>query len=105
MKFVAIQIMPINNRWAVKKYNFRRASKVFDTKEDALEYGLKLSKAQNSNLYIHTEHGTVDKVITPKPLSTRKSVRKHIGNVATVRPATLIRKGQTLRASALKRKV
>jgi len=45
--------------WAVKKANSTRASKTFDTKEDAIVWGKKISKSGSAEFVIHRRDGTI----------------------------------------------
>lgn len=48
-----------SSRWAVKKSGSERASKTFDTKVEAVEYGIALSKNERTELYIHKTNGMI----------------------------------------------
>lgn len=52
-------VVPSSSRWAVKKTGSERASKTFDTKEKAVEYGRELSKMEKTELYIHKANGMI----------------------------------------------
>ena len=45
--------------WDVKRSGAERASKHFDKKDDAVDYGRKLSETQNTELFIHRKDGTI----------------------------------------------
>ena len=45
--------------WAVKKSGSERASRTFETKEEAIEYGRALSKTEQTELYIHKSNGMI----------------------------------------------
>jgi hypothetical protein len=45
--------------WSVKKSGSTRASKHFETKEDAVKYARKISRDSSSELYIHKKDGTI----------------------------------------------
>ncbi|MEX2409941.1 MAG: DUF2188 domain-containing protein [Candidatus Paceibacterota bacterium] len=45
--------------WAVRKSGSTRVSRSFDRKSDAVKYGRKLSKKENSELYIHKRDGRI----------------------------------------------
>lgn len=45
--------------WAVKKSGATKASKTFETKEKAVSYGIQLSKAEKTELYIHKKNGMI----------------------------------------------
>jgi hypothetical protein len=45
--------------WSVKKGGSSRASKTFDTKKDATDYGRQVSKNQNSELVVHKKDGRI----------------------------------------------
>jgi hypothetical protein len=48
-----------NGGWSVKKGGAQRASKRFDTKKEAVDYGRKLSKESHSEFIIHRKDGTI----------------------------------------------
>lgn len=45
--------------WSVRKSGSIRASKTFETKDEAVKYGRKLSKVEKTELYIHKKDGTI----------------------------------------------
>jgi uncharacterized protein YdaT len=45
--------------WIVKKSGSSRSSHSFDTKEEAIKYGRKLSKKEHTELFIHRKDGTI----------------------------------------------
>ncbi len=45
--------------WSVRKTGASRASRVFDTQKDAVEYGKKQARENHSELYIHRKDGTI----------------------------------------------
>ncbi|GMQ31119.1 DUF2188 domain-containing protein [Algoriphagus confluentis] len=45
--------------WAVKKSGAVRSSRNFSTKEKAVEYAVKLSKSERTELYIHKGNGII----------------------------------------------
>ena len=51
--------VPSSTGWAVKKSGSSRASKNFDNKAEALDYGRKLSRTEKTELYIHKRNGTI----------------------------------------------
>jgi hypothetical protein len=52
-------VVPSSSRWAVKKSGSERASKTFDTKEQAVLYARELSKNEKTELYIHKTNGMI----------------------------------------------
>lgn len=48
-----------NDGWSVRKSGSSRASKVFDTKKDAIDYAKGQAKKEKSELYIHKKDGTI----------------------------------------------
>lgn len=52
-------VVPLSTRWAVKKTGSERASRTFDTKEKAVNYGRELSKSEKTELYIHKANGMI----------------------------------------------
>ena len=55
----------LRDGWAVRRSTASRNSRVFKTKEEAIDYGIKMSNAQNIPLYIHEFNGMVADKITP----------------------------------------
>lgn len=45
--------------WAVKKSGSARTSRSFETKDEAVKYGRKLSKQEKTELFIHKKDGTI----------------------------------------------
>jgi len=45
--------------WSVRKGGASRASKVFDTQAEAIDYAKILAKKNGSELYIHAKDGTI----------------------------------------------
>lgn len=60
-------VVPSSSGWAVKKSGADRASKIFETKDKAVEYGRELSKNEKTELYIHKSNGMVQNKIDPNP--------------------------------------
>ncbi len=52
-------VVPSSSGWAVKKSGSARASKVFATKDKAINYGIELSKSEKTELYIHKQNGMI----------------------------------------------
>jgi len=60
--------------WDVKKGGSMKASKHFDTKEEAIAWGRSVSKNQKSELYIHGKDGKIQSKNSYR--SDQKSSRK-----------------------------
>lgn len=53
-------VIPVKSSgWAVKKTGASRATRKFDLKDKAIEYAIKLSKKEKTELYIHKRNGMV----------------------------------------------
>jgi hypothetical protein len=52
-------VVPTSSGWSVKKSGSSRASKTFETKDKAVEYGRELSKNEKAELYIHKKNGMI----------------------------------------------
>ncbi|MBL7760168.1 MAG: DUF2188 domain-containing protein [Sediminibacterium sp.] len=52
-------VVPSSSGWAVKKSGSERASRTFETKEKAVEYGRELSRSEKTELYIHKTNGMI----------------------------------------------
>jgi hypothetical protein len=52
-------VVPSSSGWAVKKSGADRASKVFETKDKAVDYGRELSKSEKTELFIHKSNGMI----------------------------------------------
>lgn len=52
-------VIPAKNGWKVKKSGSTKASKTFKTKKEARAFGIKLSKKEETELYIHKRNGTI----------------------------------------------
>jgi hypothetical protein len=45
--------------WSVKKSGATKASRIFETKDEAIQYGRSLSKTEKTELYIHKKNGMI----------------------------------------------
>lgn len=54
-------VVPHPEGWAVKKEGSNRATAIFQTQEDAIEYGRELAINQRCELVIHDRNGNVRK--------------------------------------------
>jgi Uncharacterized protein conserved in bacteria (DUF2188) len=52
-------VVPSSSGWAVKKSGAERASKVFETKDKAVDYAKELSKSEKTELFIHKSNGMI----------------------------------------------
>lgn len=52
-------VVPHDGDWAVKKSGAKRASGVYDTKEDAVDAGREISRNQGTEFIIHKKDGTI----------------------------------------------
>lgn len=52
-------VLPSNDGWKVKKANSERATKIFDTQKDAIEYARKVAINQQVELSIHGKNGKI----------------------------------------------
>ncbi len=52
-------VVPSSSGWSVKKSGASRASKNFNTKEEAVKYGREMSKSEKTELYIHKKNGMI----------------------------------------------
>jgi hypothetical protein len=52
-------VIPKEKGWAVKKSGSTKASKKFDTKDKAIQYGKEISKREKAELYIHKKDGRI----------------------------------------------
>lgn len=52
-------VVPSSSGWSVKKSGSVKASKNFDTKDKAINYGRELSKNERTELYIHKKNGMI----------------------------------------------
>ena len=52
-------IVPSSTGWSVRKSGSARASRSFDTKDQAIEYGRELSRNEKTELYIHKKNGMI----------------------------------------------
>lgn len=52
-------VVPSSSGWSVKKSGADRASRTFDTKDKAVEYGRELSKNERTELFIHKSNGMI----------------------------------------------
>ena len=70
-------VVPSSSGWAVKKSGSERASRTFETKEKAVEYGRELSRSEKTELYIHKTNGMIQNRNSygnnPNPLKNKLS--------------------------------
>ena len=52
-------VLPHGEGWAVKKGGATRASRVFETKKEAVDYGREVSRRQRSELVLHDREGSI----------------------------------------------
>lgn len=52
-----------DNGWAVQSKHAKKASKVFDTKDDAITYGKDVAQHKQSTLEVYKEDGTLQKTV------------------------------------------
>ena len=52
-------VVPARGGWAVKRAGSPRATKVFDTQEQAIERGREIARNQRSELLIHGRDGRI----------------------------------------------
>lgn len=46
-------------RWSVRKVGAAKATKIFDSQREAVEFARDLARKQNSDLYIHRKDGSI----------------------------------------------
>jgi hypothetical protein len=68
-----------NGGWVVKKGGSERASKRFDTKSDAVEWGRQTSRNQGSDFVVHKQDGRIERMDSygrdPRPLRGRDTLK------------------------------
>ena len=52
-------VTPKGNQWQVKGAGNQKATKVFDTQKEAIDYGRNIAKNQQSELVIHRPSGQI----------------------------------------------
>lgn len=52
-------VTPKGDMWQVKKAGGEKATKIFDTQKEAIEYGRNIAKNQGSELVIHGSDGRI----------------------------------------------
>ena len=52
-------IPALDGGWSVKKEGAHRATKKFETKESAIEWGRKISRSKETDLFIHRIDGRI----------------------------------------------
>lgn len=52
-------VVPSSSGWAVRKSGAVRASRTFETKNKAIEFGRELSKNEKTELYVHKSNGMI----------------------------------------------
>lgn len=59
MSKVTQHVVPSDEGWAVKKGGSDKASKRFDTQQDAIDWGREVAKNQKAEFYIHGRDGKI----------------------------------------------
>jgi hypothetical protein len=91
----------LRDGWAVRKSTASRASRVFKTKKEAIDYGIKISNAQNIPLYVHELNGMVADKITPLDKNTqRHEIVKAVMAGMLSKKVTPLDKNAEIRAAA-----
>ena len=52
-------VLPRNGSWVVKRAGSPKASQIFNTQEEAKNYGISVSKNQGTALFIHGANGRI----------------------------------------------
>ena len=52
-------VVPRNKKWAVRKSGSDKATKIFDTRKEAIVQGRKIARNQGTELYIHGRDGRI----------------------------------------------
>ena len=52
-------VTPKGEKWQLKRENSTRATKLFDTQKEAIEYGRSVARKQKSELVIHNRRGEI----------------------------------------------
>ncbi len=52
-------VVPSNSGWAVRKSGALKVSRIFETKDQAIQFGKVLSKNEETELFIHKRNGMV----------------------------------------------
>lgn len=52
-------VVPANGSWAVKRAGSDRASKIFNTQKEAVNYGQKVAQNKRSELFVHSSSGRI----------------------------------------------
>ena len=52
-------VVPSSGGWAVRRTGAERATKIFETQQQAVTLARTLAKKENSELYIHGKDGTI----------------------------------------------
>lgn len=55
----SIHVVHSQGEWKVRREGSLRASKVFETKRDAVTYGRQVGKNDKAELYIHNKNGRI----------------------------------------------
>lgn len=58
-------VVPHEGKWAVKKEHATHASKLFDSKQEAIDRAKEIAKHQDSHVVIHKADGTIEDTIKP----------------------------------------
>jgi len=52
-------VVPTDGNWAVKKVGSTRASRIFDTQKEAIQYGQRVARNSRSELFVHSLSGRI----------------------------------------------
>ena len=52
-------VVPRNGKWAVRKTGSVKATKIFDSQQEAINLGRRIARNQRTELYIHGRDGRI----------------------------------------------
>lgn len=86
-------VMNADKKWTVKRTGTTRASRVFDTKTEAIGYACSVATKQKIDVYVHRKDGMVEKKISATILNDieekKKRAKKPVPKEATHNPVTV----------------
>lgn len=86
-------VLNSENKWSVKRTGTTRASRVFDTKAEAVVYAKGVATNQKIDVYVHRKDGMVEEKISvtsptkSKAKDEKKSSKKTSATSGTRRPS------------------
>ena len=54
-----VHVVPRRGKWAIRRANANRVTRIFETESEAIESARSLARAQKTEMYIHGQDGRI----------------------------------------------